>query len=190
MAKNKPLKGLLARQELFCRYVAGGMNASRAAINAGYSEKGNRSRACRLMKRPEIRTAIKLIQEDMGSLLMAGAKEAITHLISIGTANITDFFEIVDGQLRWKENVHINQAKSIKEITTITRTLKSGQTRTTIRVKLFDKIRAINILFKMGDIYPRNHPSQPHPSQPHPSQPITQPVIMIDFKDIDLSKLL
>ena len=58
---------LSVRQRLFCQYVAEGINPSVSAIKAGYSERGNRSRACRLMKRDEIMVEIRRLQEEMAS---------------------------------------------------------------------------------------------------------------------------
>ena len=56
-----------SRQKLFCKYVAEGDNHSLAALKAGYSPRGNRSRACRLMKKDEIRVEIRDLADELAT---------------------------------------------------------------------------------------------------------------------------
>ena len=95
------------RQKLFCLYVAEGDNPSRAAIKAGYSEKGNRSRACRLIKKDEILAEIRKLQEEIASPRIVSVLERKIRLSEIARADIADHFEAVKAR---------NTIKAIREL--------------------------------------------------------------------------
>ena len=59
---------LTGRQELFCQEYAKNPNGTRAAIAAGYSSKGAKVRACKLLTKDNIRARIKAIHEDIKCL--------------------------------------------------------------------------------------------------------------------------
>ncbi|MFC1984219.1 terminase small subunit [Chloroflexota bacterium] len=146
------------RQRLFCKYVAEGDNPSFAAIKAGYSEKGNRSRACRLMKKDEIRAEIIMLQDEIASPRIASVLERKRRLSDIIRAKITDYFEVVDGQIQWIEGADKTMANSLFGIKTETKTAKSGNIISQVMsVKLDSPIRAIKELNKMEGLY-RQHP--------------------------------
>ena len=150
--KNSSVK-VTARQKLFCQYVAEGINPSLATIKAGYSPKGNRSRASRLIKRAEIQAEISRIQEEMASPRIMTLQKRIERLSEIAKAKITDYFEVVDGRLQWKANIEKAPPDGIFEIKTVTKTDKSGNVTNTISVKLGDPIKAIHELNKMDGLY-------------------------------------
>ena len=148
------MKKLSDRQQLFCVYVAEGDNPSLAAVKAGYSEKGNRSRACRLMKKDEIRAEIRRLQEEIATLRILSVLERKKRLSEIARATMADYFETVNGRLQWKEGADKARAHSIFKIKTKTRTDKSGNIISQMMsVKLDNKIRAIHELSKMEGLY-------------------------------------
>ncbi len=148
------MKKLSNRQQLFCKYVAEGDNPSLAAVKAGYSEKGNRSRACRLMKKDEIRAEIRKLQEEIATPRIASVLELKQRLTQIIRANIGDYFKVVNGQLQWIEGVDKAMANSLFKIRTKTRTDKSGNIISQMMsVKLDNPIRAIHQLNKMDGLY-------------------------------------
>ena len=142
------------RQKLFCKYVAEGDNPSLAAIKAGYSEKGNRSRACRLMKKEEIRAEIIRLQDDIASPRVASILELKKWLSEIARANMGDYFKVVNNQFQWIEGVDKAMANSLFKIRTKTRTDKSGNIiLEKISIKSPDTLRAIHILCKLDGLY-------------------------------------
>ena len=120
------MKKLSDRQQLFCKYVAEGDNPSFAAVKARYSEKGNRSRACRLMKKDEIRAEIRRLQEEIATPRIVSVLERKKRLSEIARATMADYFETVNGRLQWKEGADKARAHSIFKIKTKTKTDKSG----------------------------------------------------------------
>ncbi|MFC2044057.1 terminase small subunit [Chloroflexota bacterium] len=148
------MKKLSDRQKNFCIYVAEGDNPSLAAVKAGYSEKGNRSRACRLMKKDEIRAEIRRLQEEIATPRIASVLEMKQRLTQIIRATIGDYFEVVNGQLQWKECVDKAMAYSLFNIKTKTRTDKAGNIISrTISVRSGDTLKAIHQLNKMDGLY-------------------------------------
>ncbi len=152
---------LSARQRLFCQYVAEGVNPSVAAIKAGYSERGNRSRACRLMKRAEIREEIRRLQEEMASPRIMTVQKRKERLSEIARARMGDYIEIVNGDIRLKFNKEDVLTDGVVEIETVTRTDKFGTTVTTTAVKLGNVIKAIHELNKMDGLYRQRSKTQP-----------------------------
>jgi phage terminase small subunit len=152
MVTKNSFKRLSDRQKLFCKYVAEGDNQSTAAIKAGYSEKGNRSRASRLIDKDEIKAEIRRLEEEITTPRMASVRERKIRLSDIARAEITDYFEVVGGQLQWKANKE-KPPNGIFSIKTITKTDRSGNTIQTVSVKLGNPIRAIDLLNRMDGLY-------------------------------------
>ncbi len=161
MSKKNYTEKLSARQKLFCQYVAEGINPSLAAIKAGYSERGNRSRACRLMKKAEVRAEIRRLQEEMASPRIMTLQKRKERLSEIARACMADYIEVVNGNIRWKANKEKVPTDGIVKIETVTRTDKFGTTVTTTSVKLGNTIKAIHELNKMEGLYRQRSKIQP-----------------------------
>ena len=161
------MKKLSDRQQLFCKYVAEGDNPSFAAVKARYSEKGNRSRACRLMKKDEIRAEIRRLQEEIATPRIVSVLERKKRLSEIARATMADYFETVNGRLQWKEGADKARAHSIFKIKTKTRTDKSGNIISQMMsVQSGDKVKAIHILNKMDGLYFQSSTTKKTDSQP------------------------
>ena len=160
MARRRYLGKLSNRAKLFCKYVAEGDNQSTAAIKAGYSRRGNRSRACRLMKREEIRAEIRKLQEDLANPRIASIFERKKLLTDIARARISDYFEVVNEEIRWKEGADKEKAGGLFKIKSVIKTDKSGNTTRTMSVQLGNVIKAIAELNKMDGLYNKVNDSQ------------------------------
>ncbi|MFC1906239.1 terminase small subunit [Chloroflexota bacterium] len=148
------MKKLSNRQQLFCIYVVEGDNPSLAAVKAGYSEKGNRSRACRLMKKDEIRAEIRRLQEEIVTPRIASLLERKQLLTRIMRARIGDYFKVGNNGIQWIEGADKAMANSLFKIRTKTRTDKSGNIISEVMsVKSPDIIKAIHQLNKMDGLY-------------------------------------
>jgi phage terminase small subunit len=104
MSKKKPKKtpkvsmsnhtpDLNPLQRLFCLEYLKDFNATRAAIDAGYSEKTAHSQACRLLKTPRI---VKYIEEAMRKREEAVQLDAQYVLTRLGEQTEADFADIFD----------------------------------------------------------------------------------------------
>ncbi len=161
MSRKDYAEKLSARQRLFCQYVAEGINPSLSAIKAGYSDRGNRSRACRLMKRAEIRAEIRRLQEEMASPRIMTLQKRKERLSEIARASMTDYFEVVNGNIQWKVDKEKVPTDGLAKIKTESRTDKFGTTVTTTSVTLGNTMKAIDELNKMEGLYRHRSKTQP-----------------------------
>jgi phage terminase small subunit len=84
---------LLPRQQEFVeQYVKDG-NGTRAARAAGYSERGARDQAHRLLSMPEIRAAIATAKAQQTERLRIEADDFIQELAALCLADTTEAFD-------------------------------------------------------------------------------------------------
>lgn len=74
---------LTDRQDLFCKEWIVDMNATRAAIAAGYSERTACAIASRLMSKPEIKERIAELMAEKDDELIAKQDEVLKYLTSV-----------------------------------------------------------------------------------------------------------
>lgn len=74
---------LTDRQDLFCKEWIVDMNATRAAIDAGYSKRAARAIASRLMSKPEINERIEELMAEKDDELIAKQDEVLKYLTSV-----------------------------------------------------------------------------------------------------------
>lgn len=94
LAKPKPLN---ARQEAFCQSYARHANATRAAKEAGYSEKTAYQQGFALLKLPEIFARIETIKADRFRAVHMSADETLALLAKRARFNMTGLIKLVDG---------------------------------------------------------------------------------------------
>lgn len=85
---------LTNKQALFVEYYAVHLNATRAAIQAGYSEKTARSIGSENLKKPEIQQAVSRALVERTSRLGADADKVVQELSYIAFFSIADVVNI------------------------------------------------------------------------------------------------
>jgi len=94
---DKPVHTLNARQEAFCQsYVRYG-NATRAAKEAGYSEKTAYQQGHALLKKPEILARIETIRTDRFRAMHMDADETLALLARQARFSLKGLIKVVDG---------------------------------------------------------------------------------------------
>jgi hypothetical protein len=89
---SEELKPLTNKQKVFVAEYIQHWNATKAAINAGYSEKTASSIGHENLRKPEIKAAIDAALSD----LQMSADEALIRETEIGRVGVGFFFKIVD----------------------------------------------------------------------------------------------
>jgi phage terminase small subunit len=119
------------------------LNATQAAINAGYSEISARSKGCQLLTKVNIRKQIGRLKDNLAETAGISALRVLKEHEKIAFA---DAGQLRDGWMTLKEfaNLTPEQKSIIQEIAT--RETKYG---TEVRVKLFDKQRALESIENM-----------------------------------------
>ena len=151
MAKKKSPKPekLSAKQTLFVSEYLKDLNATQAAIRAGYSEKTARVIGAENLTKPAIAVAVEKAQEDLGKRNEITQDRVIKELALLGFANMADYMKagrdgaptaLDFGQLTRE------QTAALQEVTFESATENDGDEVTLIRrtkFKLYDKRAAL-----------------------------------------------
>lgn len=136
------------KQKRFCEEYIVDLNATQAAIRAGYSEKTAGSQAHDLLKKPEIQTYIAKLQEKRSLRTQITADRVLEELAAIAFSNVTDAVKAdKDGLVITDlDELPLATQAAISEISSITRENMHGETSTTARLKMHDKLGALRPL--------------------------------------------
>ena len=146
-----------AQHKLFvAHYGAGGLkNATKAALDAGYSERTARSQASRLLSKVDIQEEIeRQTQAALGDVEQATLR-LLKRLDTIIDADVGDFANVeyvmvreaytddegVEHPAVYKKQVHFNETKDLD--TTVLSEI--GETQHGIKIKLHDPLRAAEL---------------------------------------------
>lgn len=131
---------LTARQRRFVDEYLVDLNATQAAIRAGYSPKTAGAIGAENLSKPEIADAIADAKAKRSERTEITIDRVLKELAAIGFANAGDYFEWgPEGiTLRSKDDLTREQQSAVSEVSeTVT---KAGST---VRVKLHDKVSAL-----------------------------------------------
>jgi phage terminase small subunit len=146
--------GLTAKQRAFCLYYCTHWNATRAAKEAGYSEKTAQEISSENLSKPIIQAYIKHIQSDIARAAGVSALRNLTELAKIAYTNATDIRESWE-QLKDWESIPDDVKAGIAEVVTVSRVVKTSldEDKTieleTVKVKMHDKLKALDMINRM-----------------------------------------
>jgi phage terminase small subunit len=148
------MEKLTDRQKVFCREYLIDLNASKAAVRAGYRPQNARICACKLMARPLIKAEIKKLMREREKRLNIAAEDIIKELMIIAKANAADFVQVTTRKGRDSEGnpteVSMVRIKPTDEIDSEKIAALAGvrQRVCGVEVKLYDKLKAIELLMR------------------------------------------
>jgi len=117
----KPASELTAKQAMFVKEYLVDLNATRAAIAAGYSEKSAEVTGSRMLTNAKVRAEIDKQIGDRKRRLSISADAVLQELARIAFANMMDYMTIQDGDAYVDlSKVTREQAAAIQEITSET----------------------------------------------------------------------
>lgn len=147
---------LTEKQKVFCREYIYDFNGTRAAIKAGYSEDSAKAIASENLTKPDVQAEIKRLQGNTAELAGISRLMLAEEYKKIAFSSTSNLF---DDWIKRKEFDKIpDDVKScISEIQTQTRFEKDYSTNPQgdtvqidyVKIKLYDKLRAIDSLVKM-----------------------------------------
>jgi phage terminase small subunit len=160
-AKNPLELKLTRRQELFVREYMVDLDAKRAAIAVGYSERSADAIGRENIRKPHIRAVIDVEIAERAKRLDISAQAVIQELARIGFADMADYIEIDEsGMIRALPLDTLAEGKSriikkVKEKRTI-RTTKGDKDNPdgdqilddTYEFELHDKVKSLELLAK------------------------------------------
>jgi phage terminase small subunit len=134
---------LTAKEERFCYQYVLHLNATRACVLSGYSEKTAYAAGSRLLKNVKVQERIKYLKDNLAETAGISALRVIKEHEKIAFA---DAGQLRDGWMSLKEFESLTEEQKaiIQEVTT-----KETKYGTEVKVKLFDKQRALDSISNM-----------------------------------------
>lgn len=151
---------LTEKQRIFCEVYCRCWNATKAALQAGYSEKTAHTTGWENLRKPEIQAYINEIKANAAEFAGVSLLRNAQELAKIAYSSAADLRKAWDSLKDW-DDISEEAKASIQEVTTVSRVIKSVggnedegdsrvvQTLDTVKVKQYSKITAIAELNKM-----------------------------------------
>lgn len=133
---------LTDRQKAFCDEYLIDLNATQAALRAGYSPKGAQRMAVRNMQNPLVQEYLNERREARSKRTQITQDFVLGELMKIATANGTDFASVGKGN-----RVRLTPTEELPpEKRAAVASVKKG--RDGMEIKTYDKLRALELLGK------------------------------------------
>ena len=141
MAKGK----LTPKQERFCEEYLIDLNATQAAIRAGYSEKTAAFAGCDNLTKPNIRGRVQELVAKRSNRTQVKADQVVTELAKLGFSSIGDYLSFGPGGVILKESGEMTR-EQLACVAEVSQLRGGGGEGGTIRFKLHDKKGALELL--------------------------------------------
>lgn len=137
------------QQALFVQEYRKDLNATQAAIRAGYSKKTAGSQGERLLKNVEIAKAIQKATSQQLEKVELSAERVLEEMRRLGFSNVQDLFD-ANGDLIPIHKLTREQAACISSIEVIMKnaTAGDGKIDRVLKVKVWDKRATLEMLAK------------------------------------------
>ncbi|MEO5929755.1 MAG: terminase small subunit [Candidatus Kapaibacterium sp.] len=144
-------RALTAKQARFCTEYTVRLNATAAAIRAGYSAKTAEQIGYQLLQKTSVQKRITELQKGRLKRVQVKADDVVRELARLGFSDIRQLIEWGEGgtTLRDSSTISDESAATISEISSVTTTMTTdaGEISTTrTRLKLHSKIAALKLL--------------------------------------------
>ena len=130
---------LTEKQKRFVAEYLVDLNATQAAIRAGYKAKSAYSIGQENLKKPEIQSALRKAMKRRSERTELTQDMVLRELAAVGFANGTDFAEVRGGRVVFRDTAAVDSAKY-----PAVAGIKEG--RDGVEVRLYDKIRALELI--------------------------------------------
>ena len=141
---------LNAKQRRFVEEYLLDLNATQAAIRAGYSAKTASAQSFDLLRKPEIASAIQEAMQKRSEKTGITAERVLAELARLSFADIRKIFT-EDGQLRPVHELPEEVAASISSVEVVTSRVPGGEpteVEYTSKIKFWDKRGSLELLGK------------------------------------------
>ena len=139
------------KQKAFAIEYVVDYNATQAAIRAGYSERSAYSQAHELLKKPEIKAAIKELEDAAAERAAVSKERVLKELARVAFVDPRRLFD-EDGRPMDITNLDPDTAAALASVDILEEFDYDGETRTLVgytkKYKWSDKLRALEMLGK------------------------------------------
>ena len=159
---------LTGKQALFVQEYLVDLNATQAAIRAGYSAKTAQEQSSRLLSKVMVAKAVAAGQAKVAAKLEIKTEDVVRELALLGFSNMMDYIRTTDEGDAWVDLSALTreQAAAIGEITVEDFTDGRGEDSRNVRkvkFKLFDKRSALESLGKHLGIFEQDNKQRVSP---------------------------
>ena len=142
-----------SRHEIFAREYVKDLNGTRAAIAAGYGEKGAHVRASQLLRHRKVQGLLAKLTKKHADKLDLSAEKVLSELSRMGFSNFLDYVNITEEGDAFVDlsGLTQEQAAAIQEVTVNEYVEGKGKHARKVKrtkLKLVDKIRSLELLGK------------------------------------------
>lgn len=150
MADSAKKKKLTPKEEAFCQSYLIDFNGARAARSVGYSENTAKEIACALLTKIHIRDRIQQLRTETGKAFNVTRERIAQELALIAFGDTRILFD-ENGALKSPENwsEEGRMISSYEESITTFGDEKTGGTKTTKKVRQWEKTKALEALCKL-----------------------------------------
>lgn len=149
--------GLNPKQAAFVREYLLDLNATQAAIRAGYSEKTAHSQGPRLLEHDGVAAAIQAALDERAERTQVSADRVVAELAAIAFSDLRDvatwgrdWLSLIDSS-----EIDAGAARAIREVVATTTATEHGES-TRMHVRQHDKLRALELLGKHLGMFKRD----------------------------------
>lgn len=158
MASSKIEKNVITpKQKRFCEEYLIDLNATQAAIRAGYSKKTAKSQGQRLLTNVDLLNFIEKLRQKIEDKAIMTASQVLVELSKIGKASLKDLVN-EDGGLRPLEEMPVDLAAAVSEIVVDSiGKPTSGEVILRTKIKFHSKVSALEHLGKHHGIFDKDN---------------------------------
>jgi phage terminase small subunit len=146
---------LTDKQKRFCEEYVVDLNATQAAIRAGYSEKTANEQGSQNLAKLSVQEYIKELQQQLSEKTGITAERVLQELADIGFHNIKDFINGGNSVLELK-TIDKRKTAAVASIKTTIRGSVEGP-ETTTEIKLHNKIAALELIGKHIGLFEKDN---------------------------------
>ena len=154
---------LTPKQERFCEEYVVDLNATQAAIRAGYSKKTANRIGSENLSKLDIQERVHALKDRRSQKLEISANTVLTELLRIATCDIAAAFD-ADGNLKPIHEIPEDVRKVIGSVETLEEFAGRGEGRQRIgftkKLKLWDKNKALDMLARHLGLFEKDNKQQ------------------------------
>lgn len=144
-----PKYDINAQQRAFVEHYCVHFNATKAAVDSGYSSKSAMSLGCQLLKNPKVQAAIEARLEDYGKKNEVLKARILNQLCNLAFSNISDYLSFNDKGMTTRDSAELtwDQSAAILKVKEH-RTVNSFGENWNFSFELHDKVKPLELLGK------------------------------------------
>lgn len=142
-AARKPRKALSEKAVLFVKEYLTDLNATQAAIRAGYSAKTANEQGARLLVNVSVRSAIESAQAERAGRLDITADKVLKEIARIAFGDPRDVMAWGPGGVELKDSAGLDEDQAM-QVAEVTQTVSA--TGGSMKLKKHDKVKALELL--------------------------------------------